>query len=218
MPAVKTPRPDERLAPPGVTKVELDDPLPRIAAQQKQVVEAVGDALDVVGEVVDELRTSVAEDERVRQEVRDLAGRVRSLERIVRVALYVCSALVFLAVGLVVATSIGEWQRVVEIDERTGRLEQKVESVESTTASTLRAVLAGAEAHAKSVEAEVALTPEADREALAAAIDAQEEVAEAQIEVAAKRHEAPSPKAHKALQEAREKKARLNGKPPRASE
>lgn len=77
---------------------------------------------------------------------------------------------------------------------------------DENSARTLKVVLKQAAAHAKSVEAEVALTPRADEEAMVAAVELLEEAAEARLDVAAKRREPPPEEAKRELETARKKK------------
>jgi len=186
--------------------------LTRLEARQVEVVQAVGESLEVVGEVVGELRESVAEDERVRKEVRELTTQVTKMRTALRVAVYACVTLVAVAVAVSVVSSLGQMRLAEQGAERVRIALEQIDSIAVNTEIALRVILKQADAHAKGVEAEAALTPQSEHDALEAAIEAQEEAAEASIDVARQRRVPPPPGAERALVRAREKKAAL--KPP----
>jgi hypothetical protein len=185
-----------------------------IAAQQVAIAEAIGQSLETVGEVVVELRASVDEDERVRLEVREQNAQVQKLRRTVRVAVYSCAVLVLVTAAASVASSVGQLHIARDSAERVRGALDKINTIDANSARALEVMLKQADAHAKSVEAEAALTPEAEHDALKAAIEAQESVAEAAIDVAAQRRLAPPPEARAALKKARAKKAKLDSPGP----
>ena len=171
----------------------------RVASNQAAIVDAIGQSLETVGEVVVELRASVDEDERVRVSVRELTKEVRQLGRLVRGAVYASCLMVAVAVAVVILSSIHDWRLVND-------MYRTLTTVSDDTARTLEVIVKQADAHARSVEAKAAPTPSAEQAALEAALDVQEEAAETQIEVARTRQQAPPPEAEKALKRARARK------------
>lgn len=173
-----------------------------VAEHQAVIVDAIGQALETVGEVVVELRASVDEDEQVRVSVRELTIEVKRLSGLVRGAVYATCLMVAIAVLIVVLSSIHDWRLVND-------MYRTLTAVSDDTARTLEVIVKQADAHARSVEAEASPTPSAEQAALEAAIDVQEEAAEAQIAVARKRQQEPPPAATQALQRVRAKRAEI---------
>lgn len=196
---------------PAVRPGDDQSVLARIERRQTDVIAAVGEALETMGVVVEELQASVDEDGRMRSEVRELTRGVRGLRTTLRVSVYASVCLVAVAVAAVVYASVEQVALAEGTAARAVRMLGRVETVDANSGRTLRVVLKQAEALAKRVEAETAPTPSATHEAAVAAVEAQEEAAATSIEVARERRERPPPEAEAALREARAKKARLNG-------
>lgn len=197
--------------PPG--SEQTDDVVARIEKRQVQVVEAIGEALLTVSEVVGELQVSVEEEALVREQMGLLVTETSKLRRLVRATSYVTMLSTTIAATIVVFATIWQVRILHYAAEDVGRVAATLKSVEANTSIATDVLLKQAEVKVKETEAEVAPSPHVEKAALEAAIDLQENAAQAQLAVAANRQAVPPPAATKALREAREKRARLRQGP-----
>lgn len=185
---------------PAMKAVRPGEPEQSISPMMEKLVDLLISSTETNVQLVEKVEESMAEDKRVRHEL----TQARLGYRRMRVAVYtMCAVFAF-------GTAFFSY---VLIDSRltVRTMDKTMAAVDENTSKMMRILVKQAETHAKSVEAEVRLTPQADEEALKSAIDLQKEAAKAQIEVAQKRHEATPPGAHEALQKAVAKEKALRG-------
>jgi len=183
--------------------------LAAIEARQVMVVEAIDASLETAAEVVAELQASVVEGEKVRVAVRKLTREVYATRKLVKILNYTTTSVVLAACVVIVVLVAWQMQIVQGLGIVVGDMAETVRIVDSNTARMHEVVIKQASAHAKRIEAESSMTPQAEEAALEAAVDVQEEAAVAQIENAQQRKVEPPPGALWALKEARAKKAQL---------
>lgn len=188
-------------------KTVADEAMLRIEGRQEKVVELLTQTIETNCKVIDEINASMDEDERVREELaatRHEMHMAREGYRKMRRAVYVSCVsvpVVLVTFAAVAATSLqNAEQRAYDLADQNDALAESMTSL--------------GDALSRKVEADVALHPEADERAMAAAYDAQEKTAKAEITIAELKGE-PAPKqAVEQIDRARRKKKALKADGP----
>lgn len=209
-------RPDDD--PRSRPKTVADEAMLRIEGRQEKVVELLAQTIETNCKVIDEINASMDEDERVREELaatRHEMHMAREGYRKMRRAVYVSCVpvpVVLVTFAAVVATSLqNAEQRAYDLaDDGFARL-NRFEVQNDALAESMTSL---GDALSRKVEADVALHPEADERAMAAAYEAQEKTAKAEITIAKSKGRPAPKKAVEQIDRARRKKKALKGAGP----